>query len=427
MRRHPVRSCLGVLSAVALLTVGVTPQAVEAQSTATIQGHTEPLGPLTPFAMCVAAQSTSGAFVSATTANLSSGAYSLSVPAGSYAIWYWPCGRRAELGPAASLYRNAFSYDTATLVTVSAGQTVTLQDQDAPPGGGRVSVSVLDADGRPPGSCTVFAYTRTTTPTPLSRTAAGQNGYLLSNLPTGTYDVVADCGPAFYPTFHGNTTESSESVGVAVVAGQLTTGIEITPIRRPRSAAGRLTTIDGGFAYDACVWAVDASGAVVGHASATSNEGYWAMTGLPVGEVRIGFAGCHGDHTYIPEWYDDVPTLAQATSVSIGADAATTQIDAVIGRRTGLHFAFHDAEGDRVSGVCAWITDTTGTTLVTAGFDSGPDVIVDELVPGSYSVLFTDCAGSGFAPEWYQDSSDHDGSTPVVAQDGAVVRYDVVL
>jgi hypothetical protein len=341
----------------------------------------------------------------------------MSVPVGTYFVWYLPCGRFTELRESVQLHDGAYSYDAATPVNVAAGSSQTLVRSVGPPPGASVSGVVTDSDGRPVANCAVLVITRTPIPTIVAAGETDANGaYAAHNSPPGSMDVLSHCGRGFVSTYHGFAVDPAQAEPITTTAGQTTAGVDITMIRNAQSVAGTVSW--EGSPGTACAYAVAEDGTLLGTAS-VDPDGTWEIVALPVGTVRIGFFGCAGPPSNgpVPEWYEDAADWADATLVPVSASGATTQIDATLSALGGLSFAFFAEGGGNMLGVCTWITDPTGTQLVQTRYSNEGGFTLFNVAPGEYRALFTDCGG-GFPAEWYENAPDHATSTPIIVAPG---------
>lgn len=164
-------------------------------------------------------------------------------------------------------------------------------------------------------------------------------------------------------------------------------------------------------------------------------SGSWALAGVAVtdsnGRYEYDSPGI-GPHIlwfshpdFVPEWYDDAPTLAAGTSVQVtpgGASVANAELaDAgrIIGAVTGA-----DGVGLPDVEVSAWQlvgSDWVDTGLAASTVEGG-GYYLDKLPVGGYRMKFEAPSGSGFSSEWWDDAPTVEAATTVQVTAGATTR-----
>lgn len=154
----------------------------------------------------------------------------------------------------------------------------------------------------------------------------------------------------------------------------------------------------------------------------TSITGAYQLKVRPGVDVRLLFADCDppdGFPRYRSEWFDD--SLSQPNAVlwrfapgeSVEANASLARVGAIAGEVTDDHTgaAVHDVCVDAINANDEVVASTR--TYVTGGY------LLTGLLPGAYSVRFSDCGAAAFgnprwAEEYYDDTSGP--GTPVVVE-----------
>ena len=197
--------------------------------------------------------------------------------------------------------------------------------QAAPVGGAHLEGQVSASTGEPLGGLGVLAVHAAD----LSLAAGGltdANGHYDIDLNAGDYKV------AFYDPAGDHGFEWYDDQGPDGMAGAATVVAgDATPVDAaltPTTGVATGTVTEAGTATplgDAGVFAIDAAGTVVGVAT-TAGDGTYALTGLPVGNLRVRFVDLAGLHA--AEYYDDSPDYGGASLIAAGPGATTSGVDA---------------------------------------------------------------------------------------------------
>jgi Carboxypeptidase regulatory-like domain len=161
-------------------------------------------------------------------------------------------------------------------------------------------------------------------------------GYRLPTLPPGTYKVVfsgAGESTAYLQLWDGGTSFST-ATPIAVAAGSTTPGIDA---QLPLGARieGTVGAAGGGALEQIAVCALTPATGTAQRCAYTDPAGHYVLPGLPSGSYIVVFApglgelgAGSGEGGFLTQYYLGVPTLAQATSISLLAPAAAVGIDA---------------------------------------------------------------------------------------------------
>jgi hypothetical protein len=119
--------------------------------------------------------------------------------------------------------------------------------------------------------------------------------------------------------------------GLSSATGRLTWGTGQPIPARPRGKiAGRLRDTHGRDFDNACVFAYDASGRLVGSAT-TDTGGTYHIGRLPDGRYKVQFVDCRSPK-YNSRWYKQKTDLLSADVVTVRRGGRTTGIDAMVPR-----------------------------------------------------------------------------------------------
>lgn len=137
--------------------------------------------------------------------------------------------------------------------------------------------------------------------------------------------------------------------------------------------------------------------------------------------IAVGYNTCAPDARYAPEWSQNRPSLSGATFFIIRSgrtvigDADLVPLGTVAGVVT-------DEAGTPLVGMC--VDSARGNSLASARTSSTGAYRLERLLPGSYSIRFSDCVPPGaeprFVPEWFDDDFFAPGDLVAVAGDEVV-------
>jgi hypothetical protein len=280
--------------------------------------------------ICVRVNSTANSSVGNSTVTSSNGSYKImGLVAGSYDVNFsGGCGNSGSY--ASQYYSNSATLSGATPVAVTVGTTATGINATMA-AGGTISGTVSNAStgAKLAGIC-VYAYDSTNTYSGFGTTSS-TGTYKITNLTPANYYVefYAGCsGSSNYLTqWYKNASTSAQATLVTVTAGHISSGIGAKMVLGG-GITGTATDSSGNPIDGVCVFVTDsATGAVTG--ASTGPNGIYTISGLKVGSYTVEFSsGCGGTGSYATQWYNDSPTLAGATPVSVTAGVTAIGINA---------------------------------------------------------------------------------------------------
>jgi hypothetical protein len=308
-----------------------------------------------------AGQQMCAAYYNATTD--SSGNYSINVlPAGQYKVYF-----DGQSSYTSEWYADATDMNSATVIGVSAGETVTGVDADLTPAG--AIFGQVTSNGTT-GIANVFiSVCRYVGPTKQD-CQYGFPGYMtditgyyiIGGLPTGQYEVRFDASTTSYVSeWYNDSIDQTGSTLVSVVAGSQTDGIDAI-LTQGGSISGRVTNGTNGIAA-VCVTVADASTGDNVCFSQTDAGGYYTVNGLAGGQYKVSF-GCAAG--YVDEWYNDKPDLAAADEVTVTGGLTTNGIDAVL----SASILSQSSKIGVFRGNGSWLRDLNGNRVWDAGDSS---------------------------------------------------------
>ncbi len=337
------------------------------------------------------------------------------LPTGSFQVYFWDCSGGDYVGED---FGDTYSYEAATLVAVTVGQTTSGIDAGLAVGGHITGTVIADAGGAPLEGICVSAYDPTTDGEGYGST--GPDGtYDIGRLPTGSYRVrFSDCSGGGHAAEYFDDTYSYEAATlVAVTVGQTTSGIDAG-----LAAGGHITgtvTADAGGAplADICVYVEDPDTGAYDSGS-TGPDGTYDIGGLLTGSYKLYFYDCSGGG-YVAEYFDDTYSYEAATLVAVTLGQTTSGIDA--GLAVGGHIAgtvTADVGGAPLADICVYAHDPA-TDAGRSGY-TGPDGTYDigRLPTGSYQVRFSDCSDGGYLSEYFDDTFSSGSATLVAVSSG---------
>ena len=350
-----------------------------------------------------------------------SGGYTVEVPAGSYFVYV--------LDPSGA--HTAGFFGAPTQVTVTAGNVADADPLLVSTRGSVVSSVTETVTGNPiPGAwgLALSASVADTGATERAVTADGAGDLVLSGLVPGNHFLgFVDPSGAHASRFWPGSPNVPDSTPVAVTAANATTADVMLPAQAPTATgatiAGTVTESGTGTPVaGARVVALRASDfAMVRGATADANGGY--RLDVAPGEYKL--AVLDGDGLHAMEWFDDQPNTGLGEAATVTAPRAG--VDAALAATTGTMAGtiVDDPSGDPLEGV--WVV-AIGPSGIAGGAVTAADgsYTVDGLAPGTYRVTFADPNG-GRTQEYYDDSPDYDGATPVNIVAANTVTIDAAL
>ena len=367
--------------------------------------------------ICVSAQSAAGGFSGAPSSV--NGQFTLTgIPAGTYRVEYYDCGAGAY---STAYYNSAspygvYSWNQGSEVVVNAGQTsmlgaITLVE------GASISGNVTDSTSLHSiaGIC-VTAQSNSGSFESAPTDASGN--YTINGLPTGTFTLVfSDCsGLANYATsfyvsssnpVSPGTSDYTSATPVSVTSGVSLTGYNLA-LSRGGSITGTITAASGGAPLqNICVSAQSNASGFGGNR--TDSHGNFTISGLPAGNYVLQFFDCN-DSGYATQYYSSTSAngtspYSNATPVAVTTSATTTGIDAQLSLGGSIAGKVTQTDGTTpISGICVF-ADSGSSGFVGESTGNDGTYQITGLPAGNYKVEFYDCANSGYASDYFSQTS----------------------
>lgn len=306
------------------------------------------------------------------------------LPAGSYTVTF-----DGGYDNVTNQQRNYVSQTRAGVVVPAGGSATGVDAQLAT--GGEITGTVSTSGGRLTDGGYVWVMDATTGAPIGSANVDSSGNYDVVALPTGDYVAQYQAyDPQYVTTFYGDTTDQSAASHIHVVAGQPTTGINVT-LAIGGSVAGTIT-LGLGASTDARIagqW-IDATEVTTEYERSTSPDGLdgpYSIQGLMTGTYDVSFAHASG-----------YTNIAQKTlhNVSVSEGQATSGQDVTLDVGSNISGVLQTSAGAPVSGVQVSAYTSDGSLATRSAFTgSDGSFTIPGLSSGSYLV---DVEGGAY---WY--------------------------
>lgn len=263
----------------------------------------------------------------------SDGGYRIqSLPAGGYILFFTALPPGENPLPAVGNYVDEYYDDVlnrweATVVELAGGQTAAGIDASLATGG-IVTGQVTDVSGNPVEGAFVSIWSSHAEELGIiGGTYSGANGeYLVDRLATDTYlaKFSAPHNANLLDQWYSGKPDFNNGDHISVVGGEITSGIDAA-LTAGGIVTGHVTDTSGDPLESIFVSARTAGGTWVG-GSVTDSSGSYVIQRLGTAEFKIRFDGWG----FVPEWFDNKPSLESADLVAVVAGQTTAGLDAVL-------------------------------------------------------------------------------------------------
>ncbi|MFP4440027.1 MAG: carboxypeptidase regulatory-like domain-containing protein [Chloroflexaceae bacterium] len=232
---------------------------------------------------------------------------------------------------ATEFYNDATDVDSATDVSVTAGQNTPNIDVQLAVGGS-ISGTVTDPDGNVLENVWVQVYSNNEfgfwVQTGMPHTTAADGTYTVGGLATGTYRIeFGDYSSNYMGEFYDNAADVDSATDISVTIGQDTPNIDVQ-LAVGGSISGTVTDPDDAPLAGIGIMVYSESGIPFSvFPSYTDTDGTYTIGGLPGGTYRVSFSDSIGGR-YLMEYYDNAPDLDSATRITVTTGEDTPNIDA---------------------------------------------------------------------------------------------------
>jgi hypothetical protein len=349
----------------------------------------------------------------------SSGYYTLKVyQAGDYKIQF--VTRYTPGNYIGEWYNDKNSFDNADAVTVTLGQTTTLNDAQLG-SGGAISGRCTDVTGTIGVSAGVGVYDLNNNGLPWVGTS-GDGYYQMNGVPAGTYKVYfhTDGRPNNYISgWHLDKDSFDNADTVQVYVGQTTTGID-GRLQDGGYISGRVTDSSGtvGIAnVDIYVYDINDSENSVTSTS-TDGNGDYTVSRVPAGDYKMQFRTGNAGN-YLEEWYNDRGSFNDADTVTVTAGSTTSGIDAQLTTGGIITGKVMDSSLMGIGNVWVYLYDLNYNGIGNFQTDYKGDYTIQGLASGSYKIYFEAYeTANSYINEWYNNAGEFDNANEVAVTAG---------
>src|SRR5207248_444994 len=233
--------------------------------------------------------------------------------------------------------------------------------------------------------------------------------YSIAGLATDSYSVqFSDCGGTGYVTqFYNNQSSFSSANPVSVTAGATTANINAAMV-----LGGTITgTVTDNAATPAPLAniCVDAMPSIVGGSGGfaqTDASGSYTIVGLATASYSVQFSDCDNGG-YVTQYYNNQPNQSSANLVSVTVGATTANINAAMMQGGSIAGTVTNSAATPVAlaSICVSARSSSGDTNGFTETDSAGNYSIRGLATGSFTVQFSDCRGTGYLAQYYNNQS----------------------
>lgn len=278
-------------------------------------------------------------------------------------------------------------------------------------GVGTVNGVISDANGPVSGACAVLLQGQNTTRGNASTNGSGQ--YSLTDVIPGEYVVqFKDCwgDNNLLPEFYDDKLSYGAAQPITVTAGGTLGPISAT-LTIGGTITGTVKNDQGPGLGSACVQVFEENGTYVLQTGTNSN-GEYEVKGLGTGSYKLFAYGC-GNHNVIGEYYDNQPSMTEATLVAVTGGAPTTGINFVLDRAGSVSGTVKDEAGDPLESICATAYGPQHQWLGNAETDADGNYTIFTVRAGNAKIRFDDCGDNDIVSEYWQDKTTLESATDV--------------
>jgi protocatechuate 3,4-dioxygenase beta subunit len=250
--------------------------------------------------------------------------------------------------------------------------------------------------------------------------ATGKNGgYVLRNLPPGTYVLhFTECGRGVYGSrWYDKKATEQAATPVTVTAGGATTGIDET-LAPGGSISGIVRSASGTALPGACVIANDQATESEGFGQA-DRTGHYTVAGLSTGSYQVTFYPCRRTKPRLA-------ASARPAQVAVHAPGAVTGINGKLGVAGSITGTVRDEGGKLQAGICVAAVAADASNVTSYGTTGQRGAYqIRGLGAGTYHVYVgdafcpTNLPGPAFAPQWYKGQQTQATATDVTVTAGS--------
>lgn len=298
------------------------------------------------------------------------------LPVAQYILKSTPSGAS---GYAWLFYDDVFDSESATLISVAADTTTHDIDFDHDLGG-YITGKILDDGGSPVADMELAIYDAAGDFTGVSATTALDGTYSLGPLADGDFYVKARPNPAlgqyYVMSYFGGTIEIDTATPVSV-AGNIVSDIDLN-LNAGGIIRGTITGNGGAVLDKVGINLFNTSGDELIFESESGVDGSYVLGPVPAGDYLLKASPDDGSG-YIVQFYDGVLVVGEATSVTVSANADTTDIDFEFWSGGSISGTILDSGGAAIEGATLTALDSEGNpidesaiTAINGTYELGP-------------------------------------------------------
>ena len=310
-------------------------------------------------------------------------------------------------------YYDNKSYSTATIIGISGGEIITLNDAILSQGG-VIKGTVTEVDGTTAILGVQITVYEIDTENQIGWAETGADGkYMVGGLPAGNCKVeFSTFNLNYIRQWYNNAEDFSSATSVTVVAGNDIPDID-AKLSKGGTIQGTVTEEDGTTAISGVqveAYNVDTQN-YIGFAQ-TDADGKYTVGGLPGGTFKVQFSPWNLN--YFRQWYNGAEDFSDAASVTLSAGGNAPGIDAKLSKGGTIQGTVTDGMGDGINGIVVEISDSAMQTYIDFGqTDATGKYRVGGLPTGTYKVVFNRWPVNNYFEEWYDDKGSFSNATIV--------------
>lgn len=257
------------------------------------------------------------------------------MPAGEYKVLFQPQGEPTSYNYVAEWWQNRPDHASATVITLSAGDAEQDVSAELTPGAS-LSGTITDESGAPIPEAVIWA--RLVGGREYSAESDRYGRYLVGGLPAGTYNLKFDSpwnGPQaiYVDEWWDDAPTRSSAAAIALATGQAKTGFD-PRLATGSTISGRVLDLDGHPMSQVHVQAMRVGGEESYQHGTYSNDGSYAISGLPAGTYDLAFT-VNLPTGWVIEMWRDAPWYDGETRITVGDDEVVELADARVGSDVG--------------------------------------------------------------------------------------------